>query len=138
MYFLKYLNYKMYKMFLKQGDSSKLALIYACIATSLLFLSIFIMILNIYCIVIGIEPLSILKYSVKGKLFIFFAIILFLNYYLIYYNQKYVNFFKKIYSQEQVNKYSDILFFCIKWGTIIITILSFYYLEYKKYGHIRF
>jgi hypothetical protein len=128
----------MYKRFLKQGNMESLALLYANGAVALLFFFTLIGILNVYCLYLGIEPLSVLKSFGKMKAFSCYFTIFSVNYFLIYYKKRHVKFFDDVYHKGKKNVYSDILFSIYLWGSYLAVAITFFIIEYKKYGYISF
>jgi hypothetical protein len=138
MFTLKYLNYKMFYRFLKKGEDQDLALFSANGAVALLIFFLTIGLLNVYCILMNTELVYLLQGSIKIKLFIYYFFLLGLNYLLIFHKKKHINYFDEMYHVDCKNKYSDMLFFVFMWGSYAAVALSFFYIEYKKFGFTRF
>ena len=62
MFFIKYVNYKLYSGYVELGDGKFAALLSSCLVSSLVFTANTLFLINIYCICTGNH----LKYLFKG------------------------------------------------------------------------
>ena len=138
MYIIKYVNYKMYSRFIRQGDSISLALVSAMGTATLLFYSNLMLILNLYCIYENLQPITVLKNFGKIRALCLYFIIFLINFLLVYFNKRHVKIFDDIYHTDKKNKYSDLLFFTYFVGTFLMLCISFIYIDFKKFGYVRF
>jgi hypothetical protein len=133
MYVLKYINYKVFRHFIKQGDADGTAILSAMGGVTLLLSINIVFCLNIYCIYLGTDLRVFLSSYASTSIYYISIVIFIFNYFLIYRNKKYKSIFEEVSYRDSKNVFSDLFFSIYLWGSFVLLSLSFIYFDFKKW-----
>ena len=139
MYYIKYVNYKLFTRFKRQDGQVTSALWSAAMVAPILFVFNIIFLITCYYAFKWEMPIMKEKISFfsKGKIFYGYAIIFVINYMIVYFNKQYIAIFSKFNRIEAKSKYSDFYFFIYFWLSWIGSVLVLLIKKYLTLGYLE-